>query len=270
MIRTQITVGLLLTILAMVIVTLIGINENARLAHETEAQLARSIMRGAVLYQNNCVTCHAEQGQGIPGRCPPLNTPELFDTKTGRMAQTGWSGSLHDFIYSTIAQGRLRSTRPEEYRGNTGVLSPDAAAMPLWSQRYGGPMRDDQIEDITNFILNWSKAPGVLAEVAEPPAQTPEQRGKRLFASQGCAACHNVTTAAEGGLPCPNMGDMADVAATRVPGQSVEQYLRESIVNPNAFVVPGYQPGVMPQTFKDLPTDQIDALVAYLLTLKQE
>jgi len=28
--------------------------------------------------------------------------------------------------------------------------SPDAAAMPLWSQRYGGPLRDDQIEDITS------------------------------------------------------------------------------------------------------------------------
>lgn len=269
MIRTQITLGLLLTILAMVIITLIGINENSRLARETEAQLARSIMRGAVLYNTNCVTCHAEQGQGIPGRCPPLNSPEMFDTKNGRLAQVGWGGSLKDYIASTIAQGRLRSTRPEEYRGNTGVLSPDAAAMPLWSQRYGGPLRDDQIEDITNFILNWGRAPGKLAEVAEPPTQSPEQRGQRLFAAQGCAACHNVQSSGEGGLPCPNLGNIATVAATRVSGKNAEDYLRESIVNPNAFLVQGYQQGVMPQTFKDLPTDQIDALVAYLMTLKQ-
>ena len=36
MIRTQITIGLLLTILSMVLVTLIGLNENARLARTTE------------------------------------------------------------------------------------------------------------------------------------------------------------------------------------------------------------------------------------------
>jgi len=253
----------------MVLVTLIGINENGRLVAETESQEARSIMRGAALFQTNCITCHADQGQGIPGRCPPLNTPELFDTKTGRVVQTGWSGSVHDYIWSTVAQGRLRSTRPDQYRGNTGVLSPDAAAMPIWSQRYGGPLRDDQIDDITNFILNWNKAPGRIADIPEPPAQTPEQRGKRLFASNGCSGCHNVAAAGDGGLPCPNMGNLAVVAETRIPGKSASDYLHQSIVDPGAFLVPGYQDNIMPRTFKDLPTDQIDALVAYLLTLKQ-
>jgi hypothetical protein len=27
--------------------------------------------------------------------------------------------------------------------------------MPTWSERYGGPMRDDQVEDVTMFVLNW-------------------------------------------------------------------------------------------------------------------
>ena len=271
MIRTQITIGLLLTILSMVLVTLIGLNENARLARTTEEQMARSIMRGAALFNTNCIVCHGEQGQGIPGRCPPLNTPELFDTKNGRVPQTGWSGSLPDYIRSTIAQGRLRSTRPDQYPGNTATDPAGvAAAMPLWSQQYGGPLRDDQIQDITNFILNWGKAPGRMAEVPEPPQQTPEQRGQRLFASLGCSGCHNPQATGDGGQPCPNLGNISNVAATRVAGKAAPDYIHESIVNPSAFIVPGYQDNIMPKTFKDLPTDQIDALVAYLMGRKQQ
>jgi hypothetical protein len=41
--------------------------------------------------------------------------------------------------------------------------------------------------------------------------------------------------------------------------------VRESIVNPNAYVEKGYPPNVMPQTFKSLPPDQLDALVQFLI-----
>ena len=27
--------------------------------------------------------------------------------------------------------------------------------MPTWSSRYGGPLRDDQVQDVTAFVLNW-------------------------------------------------------------------------------------------------------------------
>ena len=57
-------------------------------------------------------------------------------------------------------------------------------------------------------------------------------------------------------------------AASRKPGMSAQDYIHESIVNPNAFVVSGYQPGVMPGTFGSLPPADIDALVQYLLEQK--
>ena len=48
-------------------------------------------------------------------------------------------------------------------------------------------------------------------------------------------------------------------------GKPVDEYVRESIVDPDAYVVPGYQKGVMPGTFGDsLSKEEIDALVAYL------
>ena len=40
--------------------------------------------------------------------------------------------------------------------------------------------------------------------------------------------------------------------------------MRESIVNPDAFVPRGYAPNVMPKTFAQLPKPQLDALVQYL------
>ena len=42
--------------------------------------------------------------------------------------------------------------------------------------------------------------------------------------------------------------------------------MRESIVDPNAYIAPGYQPGVMPGTFEStLSDEQLDALVQYLV-----
>ena len=40
--------------------------------------------------------------------------------------------------------------------------------------------------------------------------------------------------------------------------------MRQSIVDPNAYIEPGYHPNVMPQSFKDLPKPQLDALVQFL------
>ena len=61
-------------------------------------------------------------------------------------------------------------------------------------------------------------------------------------------------------------GSLDDLtAAAQKAGESVPDYVRQSIEDPNAVVVEGYQPGVMPQNFKDsLSSEEIDALVAYV------
>ena len=61
----------------------------------------------------------------------------------------------------------------------------------------------------------------------------------------------------------PSLDDLT--AAAQKAGESVPDYVRESIEDPNAVVTEGYQPGVMPQNFKDsLSSEEIDALVAYV------
>jgi hypothetical protein len=52
-----------------------------------------------------------------------------------------------------------------------------------------------------------------------------------------------------------------------VPGLSAEEYLRQSILDPNAYVVQGFPAGQMFQNFAEVLTeDEIDALIAFLLT----
>jgi cytochrome c oxidase subunit II len=86
--------------------------------------------------------------------------------------------------------------------------------------------------------------------------------GEQLFASEGCDACHTFKPAGAKGKVGPDLDKLAQEA--RRAGKPLEQFIRESIVDPDAYVEPGYTKGVMPGTFGALPDAQIDALVKFL------
>ena len=76
------------------------------------------------------------------------------------------------------------------------------------------------------------------------------------------------TPAGSNGTTGPNLDNLAADAQKANRG-SVEQYATESIEDPNAYVVSGFQQGVMPTTFgQSLSKSQIADLVAFL-TQKQ-
>jgi mono/diheme cytochrome c family protein len=87
--------------------------------------------------------------------------------------------------------------------------------------------------------------------------------GKALFTSQGCASCHTFTPAGSKGTVGPNLDNLASDAQKANQG-SVEEYAFASIHDPNGYVVPGFQPGIMPDFGKTLKTQQIADLVAFL------
>lgn len=93
-------------------------------------------------------------------------------------------------------------------------------------------------------------------------------RGKALFTGVGsCFTCHDTSSGVK--IVGPSLKGVANRAASREPGKSADDYLHESIQAPNAFVVEGFPPGIMPQNFaQQLTKDQINDLVAYLETLK--
>jgi cytochrome c oxidase subunit II len=87
--------------------------------------------------------------------------------------------------------------------------------------------------------------------------------GEGAFASGGCGSCHTFKPAKSTGKIGPDLDNLQ--ADARKAGKPLAAYVKESIVDPNAYVVPGYQKGVMPETYgQSLTAEQIDGLVAYL------
>jgi mono/diheme cytochrome c family protein len=104
------------------------------------------------------------------------------------------------------------------------------------------------------------------------PAGGDAGAGQALFAQTvigsqpGCATCHSLNAGEK--LVGPSLAGVGTRAASTVSGQSAEQYLRTSIVNPHEHVVTGFADGIMLEYKDGLSEQQVNDLLAYLLTLK--
>ena len=92
--------------------------------------------------------------------------------------------------------------------------------------------------------------------------------GKELFSQLGCATCHRTDGTQGRG---PNLAGIFGKTVQLNDGRAVtadENYLRESILNPQAKIVAGFQP-IMP-TFQGQVTEEgLGALVSYVKSLSQ-
>jgi len=172
--------------------------------------------------------------------------------------------------------------------------------MPTWSQDYGGPLRDDQIQYIVAYVMNWAPA---LANVTPEPTQAvvavgtditqklpagDAAAGQQVVQAQGCTACH----ISQGGATLgPNWQPATENnnkgVGTRAPARikaadykgkatSGEQYIFESVVAPDAYIVPGNPAyvgadgkSIMPHDFATkLSAQNVADVIAYLDTIK--
>jgi mono/diheme cytochrome c family protein len=275
--QVKIVIGTVALMLTMVILGFAALREPARLEEYTEARIGRQIEAGASLYQSQCATCHGvngnsevcyDAGTGEQIGCVglPLNyAPLLCGDTSERMEIMNWEGSKEAFISATIASGRY------------------GTEMPTWAQEYGGPLRPDQVEDLTVFVLNW-QTEELCSAPPEPAYDWPESvedflaaeeieegdpaQGFELYqVTYGCAACHGDFSQPEWDGTGPWVGETAELAPRDVEGATAEQYVYESILNPSAYVVDGYPEGAMPANFAlrmgDNPQHMADIL-AYI------
>jgi cytochrome c oxidase subunit II len=102
-------------------------------------------------------------------------------------------------------------------------------------------------EDFDKWLLDQKEAAAAAGSV----------QGKTLFTQQ-CGTCHALADAGTTAEVGPNLDEA-------LKGKNAD-FIRESIVNPNAEIAPGFQPNVMPSTFgESLSQQQLDSLVEYLL-----
>jgi mono/diheme cytochrome c family protein len=279
--QVKIIIGTVAFMISMMVMGYAALREQARLERFTDARLGRQIEMGAHLYEQNCATCHGVHGKaeecydpssGDPIGCVglPLNYQSLVCGDISlRMEAMNWEGSKEAFIQSTLASGR------------------PGTVMPAWSEQFGGPLRNDQIVDLSHFVLNWENEelcsqPLVVYEwpetyeefLVEFPEGDPAN-GEQLFLTYGCTGCHgnleDEGTAAVG----PWLGDIAETGSDRVDGLSSEEYVYESILDPNAYIVPecptgpcAGPPSAMPDNFPlrmgENPQDLADVM-SYIL-----
>jgi mono/diheme cytochrome c family protein len=149
----------------------------------------------------------------VSSGAPPINNLPTTLQEQGRLeGPTGITakyGTVRNFVDATITSG-VKGT-----------------AMPRWSNRLGGPLRDDQIRNIAFYVSKWWATPGntnpnitgdaagvaanfkataQAAALAQAASDTPVGRGQAIFTAQ-CAACHSLNDK-DSGIPAPGLGGM--------------------------------------------------------------
>jgi cytochrome c oxidase subunit 2 len=94
--------------------------------------------------------------------------------------------------------------------------------------------------------------------------QTPVVAGQQLFAQYSCITCHSQQAPTMANLFGSRVRVYEDGVLKTVTAD--ENYLRESIVDPNRKIVEGYKP-IMPNYAPILSEEQINELIAYIKTL---
>ncbi|MCK6579109.1 MAG: c-type cytochrome [Anaerolineae bacterium] len=106
------------------------------------------------------------------------------------------------------------------------------------------------------------------AEVTSLPEGNPRSGGELFIVSidgaPPCSNCHSLESGQEEGASLAGYGALA---SSRVDGMSARGYSYQSIVQPAAFVVPGFSNLMYNQYGRKLSSQQIADLIAYLLTL---
>jgi mono/diheme cytochrome c family protein len=193
------------------------------------------LSNGKALFTEECGTCHILGRAGTQGRTGP-DLDAAFRTALGDgMNRDTVQGIVHDQILNP----RANSAMPAKIF--TGEDAEDVAAYVAYAAARTG---EDE---------------GALAQAGLAGATT----GEQIFTAGGCAGCHTLAKANANGTIGPSLDDLAATAGEQ--GGSPEDYVRESLLDPDAEVAQGFQPGVMPAYEGRLTDEQIQALVEYLL-----
>lgn len=285
--------GLVASFVIVVCVGLTAQTEDVRMEIQLQNWEGRGIENGAKIFSDICADCHGRQGQGLAGIAPALNSHYFFTRRLEDVDQS--TLPLSTYVHLTVAAGRPSKSNSQW----TNRMVP-------WSSEFGGPLREDQVEDVVAYVMNWRETAlqqtvdedpfQPFLDVAKPPElqnigvnpdtefepvqQTVTSvlpKGGRepdyIFKALHCISCHNLdedATPDNPGEAGPNMGRIHAIAEYREGVTDPAAYLKESIWSPNRSRVEGYN-DTMPNDFADRMTEEeVDRLVAWLLDENRE
>jgi mono/diheme cytochrome c family protein len=195
------------------------------------------LSNGKAQFVQQCGSCHALSRAGTQGQ----TGPDLDAAFRGALRAGMDRDTVQGVVRDQIANVRRSSAMPANLV--TGDDARDVAA-------YVGFATDKPGED-----------EGALAQAGLEGATS----GEQIFVAAGCGSCHTLAKAGTNGTIGPSLDDLASAAGEREPGTSPEEYVRQSLLDPDAVTVEGFQSGVMPSYEGRLDDKQVQALVDYLL-----
>jgi mono/diheme cytochrome c family protein len=185
--------------------------------------------RGRTLFIQKCSECHAMAQAGTSGQIGP-NLDHAF-------AAARAEGNDSDTIEGVV-KAQVEYPRPSN--GNPAVSMP------------ADIVTGQDLDDVAAYVGEWAGVPG-----AAPP-KVAGGPGAQVFVNTGCNGCHTFAAAEAGGVTGPNLDEV-------LPGES-EAAVSKMITDPNAEIVKGYPPNVMPQNYEqELSPKELEDLVKYLL-----
>lgn len=210
----KLLIGLALTLALVLVLGVVILAEPTRLTRTEAAFTRAAVARGEELFATHCATCHGPEGRG-DGKTPApgLNNRAFLE------------GATDADIQETITYGR------------------PGTRMRAFGLQRGGPLGDQQIQDLVAFIRHWEAVAEVL------PTPTPQVDPEALYASR-CVQCHGLTGEGTAALPLA-------LRAHAYLDQATEAAMRAQIQEGKPAIG-------MPACAPDLNEVQVDALVAFL------
>ncbi len=199
---------------------------------------APDLVNGKRLFtgEGKCGSCHILARAGTGGTLGPnLDQAFLASRRAGFGEQT-----VEEVVLGQIDEPLNNSMMPEDL-----VVGQDA-------------------RDVAAYVAQAAGRPGEDPGGTVPgnPLAQPGQEGKRIFNAAGCASCHALSDAGTSAAVGPSLDDAARGSAGGLPPR---EWLRQSIVDPNAILAAGYPRNLMPDYGRRLNPRQVEALVDYLM-----
>ncbi len=227
---------------------------------------------GSTLFATHCKTCHTNDSWRKDAYSLEIQQQDsrwatwLDDIENSRIVSAPNMTNYGDRLF--LGSGIKENSRENLIKWirdpssiKIGTSMQDHAAIYQEREDNKADLTEQEVADIADYLL--ALKPGDIGqlEVPEITGGTPEERGEQLFVSIGCNACHSLDAGTT--IVGPSLIGIADTAATRTD-LSADDYLRQSINEPGAFIVEGFTNAmVVPK----LPADQVEDLIAYIKTL---
>lgn len=188
----------------------------------------------------------------------PVNQPVIFEITSVDVIHSFWIPELQGKLDAIPGRVNKLVVTPDVVRSYRGVCAE------LCGAGHANMLFRVEVVNEADFNqwLEQTRSGAAAAAAAAPSAEG----GQQVFTAKGCGACH-VAPGVPGavGQVGPSLAGVAERAGTRKPGTSAEDYLRESLRQPNAFVVPGFS-AAMPTL--ELTDSEVQSLIAFLQTLR--